>query len=81
MRILLFLVEISIHLQGRTKHGYVEVVLRRQTEGNFLEDPEAHGGETMGQVSKLGGSGRCLATEETDQFPCENLQSTGRTPT
>ena len=62
MRILLFLVGISIHLQGRTKHTYLEVVLRRQTEGRFLEDPEAHGDEMMGQVSKLGGSWRCAAT-------------------
>ena len=52
--ILLFILNISIHFQDSTRHIYVEVVLRRKTEGNFLEDPEAHHDETMGQVSKLG---------------------------
>ena len=81
VRILLFLIGISIHLQGRAKHIYVEAVLRRKTEGIFLEDPEAHCDVTMGQVSKLGGSGRCVAIRETDQFPCRNSQSTGTAPT
>ena len=81
MRILLFLFDMSIHFQGRTKHIYVEAVLRRQTEGKFLEDPEAHGDETMGQVSKLGESWRCVATQQTDQLLCRNSQSTGTAPT
>ena len=36
-------------------HIYVEVVLHGQTEGQFLEDVEAHRKQTMGGVSKLGG--------------------------
>ena len=39
---LLFLVDTSIHLQGSTGHVYVEVVLHGETDGKFLEDPDAH---------------------------------------
>ena len=70
MRILLFLVDISNHLQGRKKHVYVEVVMDGETEGKFLEDREAHRDEMMGQVSRLGGFLRCTAKRETDHFPC-----------
>lgn len=56
MRILPFPVDILIHLRDSAKHQYVEVVLRGETEGRFLEDPEAHHDETMGQVSRLGRS-------------------------
>ena len=41
--------------RGSTWHTFVEVVLHGQTEGKFLEDPEAHRDETIGHVSKLGG--------------------------
>ena len=54
----LFLVDISAHLQGRKSHVYVEVVLRGELKGKYLEDPEAHRDEMMGQVSKLGEIGR-----------------------
>ena len=64
MRILLFLVDISIHLRDSPRQLYVEVVLRGETEGKFLEDPEAHAEEMMGQVSKLGGSWRCVAKSD-----------------
>ena len=50
-----FPVDICIHLQGSARHVYVEVVLHGETEGKFLEDPEAHRDEMVGQVSKLGG--------------------------
>ena len=46
--------EIIIELQDSAKHRYVEVVLREETEGKFLEDPQAHRDEMMGQVSRLG---------------------------
>ena len=55
MRTLVFLVGAYIHLQDSAKHTYVEVVMRGETEGKFLEDPGAHDEETMGQVSKFGG--------------------------
>ena len=65
MRILLFLVDTSIHLQDSAGHVYVEVVLHGKTEGRFLEDLDAHRKEMMGQVSKLGGFYRCVAKRET----------------
>ena len=52
---LLFLVGVSIHLQASARRVYVEVVLRGETEGKFLEDPGAHRDEIMEQVSKLSG--------------------------
>ena len=55
MGILLFLVDIYIHPQDSASHVYVEVILHGRTEGKFLDDPEAHYRETMGDVSKLGG--------------------------
>lgn len=55
MGILLFLVDIYIHPQDSASHVYVEVILHGRTEGKFLDDPEAHCRETMGDVSKLGG--------------------------
>ena len=61
---LLFLVDISIHLQDNARRVYVEVVLRGETEGKFLEDPGAHRDEIMGQVSKLGGFWRCAEPNE-----------------
>ena len=81
MRILLFLVDVFIHIRDRTRHIYVEVVLPRKIEGNFLEDPEAHRDEVMGQVSKLGGFWRPVATRETDRLPRRNSQSIGPAPT
>ena len=54
MRTLLFLVDVSTHLQDSARHQYVEVVMRGETEGKFLEDPHAHRDEMMGEVSKLG---------------------------
>ena len=56
MRILPFLVDNLVHLQDSAMHQYIEVVLRGETEGRFLEDLEAHHDETMGQVSRLGRS-------------------------
>ena len=70
MRILFFLVDISIHLQGRKRHVYVEVVMEGQEEGKFLEDREAHLDEMMGDVLRLGGFWRCATERETDHFPC-----------
>ena len=55
VRILLFLIDIYVHLQDSTRHVYVEVVLHWKTEGQFLEDTGARHKETMGQVSKLSG--------------------------
>ena len=55
MRILLFLIDIYVHLQDSARHIYVKVVLYGKTEGQFLEDTGAHHMETMGQVSKLSG--------------------------
>ena len=43
------------HLQDSPTHIYVEVILRGETEGQFLEDPRAHRRETMKDVSRLGG--------------------------
>ena len=54
MRQLLFLVDISIHLEASARHVYVEVVMHGKTEGSFLEDSEAHNWETLGEVSRLG---------------------------
>ena len=48
------LFEVYIHLQDSKRHVYVEVVMRGDTEGQFLEDPDAHYDEMMGQVLKLG---------------------------
>ena len=73
MGILLFLVDIYIHLQDSVSHVYVEVILHGRTEGKFLDDPEAHCRETMGDVSKLGGFWRCVAKQETDNFPHRNF--------
>lgn len=53
--ILLFLINIYVHLQDSARHVYVKVVLHGKTEGQFLEDMGAHHMETMGQVSKLSG--------------------------
>ena len=47
-------IDIYIHLQDSKRHVYVEVVMRGETEGQFLEDPDAHCEEMMGQVLKLG---------------------------
>ena len=55
VRMLVLLVDISIHLQDSTERVYVEVVMHWEAEGRFLEDREALRNETMGQVSKLGG--------------------------
>ena len=52
--VLLFLAETVSDLQDSARHQYVEVVLRGEIEGKFLEDPEAHRDEMMGQVSRLG---------------------------
>ena len=49
------LIDISTHLQNRKRHVYVEVVMDGETEGKFLDDPEAHRDEMMGQVSREGG--------------------------
>ena len=54
MRLLLFLADISIHLEASARHIYVEVVMHGKTEGNFLEDSEAHNWEILGEVSRLG---------------------------
>ena len=54
MRVLRFLIDISIQLEDSARHVYVEVVMHGQTEGKFLEDPEAHRNEMVGQVLKLG---------------------------
>ena len=45
--------------------------MKGETEGKFLEDPNAHRDEMMGQVSRLGGFRRYMARRETDrsQFP------------
>ena len=73
MRILLFLSEIMIDLQDSARHQYVEVVLHGEAEGKFLEDPEAHRDEMMGQISRLGGHLRYVAKRETDDYPYRNL--------
>ena len=52
---LVFIVDIPIHLQDSATHSYVEVVMHGQTEGKFLDDPGVHHEGTMGQISKLGG--------------------------
>lgn len=56
-----FLVDIFIHLQDRTKHIYVEVILRqppkgtKEGEGRFLEDSRApHKEVLIENVLKLG---------------------------
>ena len=66
MRLLLFLVDISIHLQDSARRIYVEVVMHGKTEGNFLEASDAHNWETLGEVSRLGAFWRCVAKRETD---------------
>ena len=71
--VLPFIIDISIHLRGSTGHTYVEVVLYGRDEGQFLDDPDAHREETMGQVSKLGGFWRCVAKQETDCSPYKNF--------
>ena len=55
MRILLFLINIYVHLQDSARHVYIKVVLHGKTEGQFLEDMGARHMETMEQVSKLSG--------------------------
>ena len=55
VRMLAFLVEISIHLQDSTGPVHIEVVMDWETEGRFLEDRGALRNETMRHVSKLGG--------------------------
>ena len=58
MRIWLFLslrFLLTGDLRDSARHQYVEVVLHGKTEGKFLEDPEAHRDEMMGQISRLGG--------------------------
>ena len=64
MCISLFLVDTSIYLQDSAAEAYVEVVLRGETEGKFLEEPRAFCKEKMGDVSKLGGCWRCVAKRE-----------------
>ena len=73
MRILLFLAEITIDLQDSARHQYVEVVLHGKAEGKFLEDPEAHRDEMMGQISRLGRYLRCVTKRETDDYPYRTL--------
>ena len=70
---LLFLADISIHTQDSARHVYVEIVMRGETEGKFLEDPDAHRDEMMGQVSRLGVFWRCVARRETDDSHSRNL--------
>ena len=70
---MLFLVNISIYFQYSAGHVYVEVVMKGDTEGKFLEDPDAHCDEMMGEVSKLGRFWLCAATREADNFPCRNF--------
>ena len=64
-----FSVDVPIHLHDSARHVYVESILCGETEGKFLEDPEAHRDELMGQVSKLGGFRRCMAIRETNPLP------------
>ena len=66
MRMLPFIVDISIHFQDSARHVYVEVIMRGEMEGGFLEDPEAHRWETLADVSRLGGFWWWLAKRETD---------------
>ena len=75
-----YFLSIFLFTPDRARHIYVEVVLCGETEGKFLEDPEAHRDEMMGQVSKLGGFRRCMAIRETDLL-CRNFQSIGPMPT
>ena len=70
MRTLLFLVDISVHLQDSARHIYVEVVLHGKTEGQFLEDTGVRHEETMGQISKLGGFLWRTVGQGADCFPC-----------
>ena len=58
---LLFLLDVSIHLRDSARHIYVEVVMHGKTEGNFLDDSEAHSWEILGEVSRLGGFWQCVA--------------------
>ena len=55
MRVLLFLTDISIHLEDSAKHTYIEAIMHGETEGKFLEDPGALNWETFAEVSRLGG--------------------------
>ena len=55
MRVLPFLVDVSIHLRARS-HTYVEVILRNESEGKFLQDSTAHAREKIEDVSKFGRS-------------------------
>ena len=66
MRILLFLAEIVIDLQDSARRRYVEVILHGETEGEFLEDLEAHRYEMMGHVSRLGRYWSYVAKRESD---------------
>ena len=75
--LLLFLLNAPNHLQISPMHTYVEVVLHGKTEGRFLEDPRAHRGETMGQISKLGVYRRRAAKRGTDRFRYKNFQYIG----
>ena len=79
MRILRFLVQVSIHLRNSARRRYVEVVMHGQTEGKFLDDPKVRHEETMGQISKLGVFCRCMAKRGTDHYHSQisDFQSTG----
>ena len=61
MRALLFLVDISVHFRGSSRHTYVEVVQKGETEGQFLEDLNAYRWETLEHVSRLGAFRRCAS--------------------
>lgn len=64
MRTSLSLVVLSVHHQGSDKHVYVEVVLKGNEEGKFLEDPGAGHKETMENVLKLGRFGDLQPNEK-----------------
>ena len=85
VRILVSLVDISIHPQGspkpkgasvfssKLKYKYVEVVMKREKEGIFLHYPRDPNEGTIGQVSRLSGFWRPLAQREADDCPYRNL--------
>ena len=73
MRMPLFLVDVFVHLEYSGRHIYVEVVMRGETEGRFLEDSGAHHWETLGEVSRLGGFWRCVAERDANNPPRRNF--------
>lgn len=64
MRTSLSLVVLSVHLQDSDRHVYVEVVLKGNEEGKFLEDPKADHKEMIENVLKLGGFGDLQSNEK-----------------